>query len=296
VIVAFMSVAVPRGASASESEGAAKTDAKEPRAGYLSKYTIDESNPESSVPTTAQRDENPVEYGYFIMDLGDHAQWAVRDGDHKKAALLYRALAKAVPDMAVGYVKACEEYEALKDTESAIGNCGAALSMKGTTLADYSHYARLVLQKKALTPADLANLDSVVQHLKDNQAEPVALDIECTLGAHEGDVGRLQDCAPKLAALAPGNPKALLYQWALAIQRKDFRAAEHFLAEAKSNSAAKEQVAQMERATVSAMPVWRRGLRAFRDWRVGAACSVTLALGLSFLLLRRREVRPTQGI
>jgi hypothetical protein len=49
----------------------------------------------------------------------------------------------------------------------------------------------------------------------------------------------------------------------------------------------------MERATFDAMPPWRKGLRAFRDWRFGAAVSLTLFLALSALLLRRRTVSTT---
>jgi len=263
-------------------------------AGQLSKHSVDDDNPDQSVPTPEQRDADPVEYGYFIMDLGDHAEWAIKKGDHKKAARLYRALVKAVPDMSIGYVKACEQYELANDVPSAIQFCAGALSAKGVTLADYSHYARLTLAKKALTPADISTLDSVVGHLEeDPKTTSVALDIQCTLGAHEGDLKRLEDCAPKLSAIAPDNPKSLFYQWALAIQKKDYATAERFLARAKAKSPAGAQVAQMERATFDAMPPWRKGLRAFRDWRFGAAVSITLFLALSALLLRRRTVSTT---
>lgn len=258
-------------------------------AGHLSKHPIDDSNPEQSVPTNEQRDGDPIQFGYFIMDLGDHAEWAIKKGDHKKAAGLYRALVKAVPDMAVGYVKACEQYELAKDIPSAIVFCAGALSAKGVKLADYSHYARLTLGKQTLTPADITTLDFVVAHLEeDPKTASVALDIECTLGTHEGDLKRLEDCAPKLAAISPDSPKTLFYEWARAIQKKDYAAAEGFLAKARAVSPRGEQVAQMEKATLDAMPAWRKGLRAFRDWRFGATVSVALFLGLAALLLRRR--------
>ena len=258
-------------------------------AGHLSKYPIDDSHPEASVPTNEQRDADPIQFGYFIMDLGDHAEWAIKKGDHKKAAGIYRALVKAVPDMAIGYVKACEQYELAKDIPSAIVFCAGALSAKGVKLADYSHYARLTLGKPALTPADITTLDFAIAHLKeDPKTASVALDIQCTLGTHEGDLKRLEDCAPKLSAISPDNPKTLFYEWARAIQKKDYAAAESFLAKARAKSPQGAQVAQMERATLDAMPAWRKGLRAFRDWRFGATISVALFLGLAAMLLRRR--------
>ncbi len=241
------------------------------------------------MPSDDKRDADPVEFGYFIMDLGDHAEWAIRDGDHLKAAHLYGALARAVPDTAVGFVKACAEYEAAKALDSAILYCAASLTTKGITLADYSHYARLLLQKKSLTAADIANLDAVVKHLAAQPgASAVALDIQCTLGAHESDRARLEDCVPKLSAIAPDSPKALFYQWALAMKNKDFASAERILAKARTEPGAKEQVAQMEHATTAALPPWRRGLLAFRDWRVGATFTMALVAALSALLLRRR--------
>lgn len=269
------------------------------RAGALSsKYPIDPANPEASVPTPEQRDNDPLEYGYYLMDLGDMAEKAKAGGDHLRAAMVYRAMAKAVPDVPVAFVKACEEYELAKDLAKAAEFCAAAITLKGVTLADYSHYARVALAKKGpVAPSDAANLDLVVKHLKDDpKTRSVGLDIQCTLGARLGDEKRLAACTPELAEAAPGSFKATFFEWSLAINQKNFGAAEKLLARARSAAAKgegaavdKERLVLMEKATFEAMPTWRKG---FRDWRVGAGATVLLFAGLGLLLLRRRPGAP----
>lgn len=268
-----------------------------PVAGHLSKFKIDDKDPSSSVPTIEQRDHDPLEYGYFIMDLGDHAEWALAKGDHLAAAGFYRALAKAVPDAAVGFVKACEQYELAGDKDKAQEFCAAALTLKGVTVADYSHYARLALRRKNLRPTDIANLDGVIKHLEaDPASRSVGLDIECTLGAREGDQARLEHCVPQLTGIDSKNPKTLFYQWALAIKKKDFGAAERILARTKEWAGAPPgQVQQMEQVTLEAMPAWRKSLRSFRDWRVGASFALVVVAGLGLALLKKRPVpTPTE--
>jgi tetratricopeptide (TPR) repeat protein len=269
-----------------------------PVAGHLSKFKIDDKDPSSSVPTAEQRDHDPLEYGYFIMDLGDHAEWAIAKGDHLAAAGFYRALARAVPDTAVGFVKACEQYDFAGDRDKAQEFCAAALTLKGVTVTDYSRYARLALKRKNLRPADISNLDGVIKHLEaDPATRSVGLDIECTLGAREGDQVRLQHCVPQLTAIDSKNPKTLFYQWALAIKKKDFEAAERILIRTKEWAGAPPgQLQQMEQVTLEAMPAWRKSLRSFRDWRVGASFALVIVTGLALALLKKRPMpTPTRS-
>lgn len=269
---------------------------EERRPGQLSKYKIDDADPEKDVPTPEQRDKDPLEFGYYLMDLGDLAEKAKAVGDHLKAAKVYRAMAKAVPDVPVAFVKACEEYEKAKDLATAAEFCAAALTLKGVTLADYSRYARVVLAKKGkISDVDVGNLDKVVTHLKDDAStRSAALDIQCTLGVRLADRVRLEQCAPQLSQMAPDSPKTTFFEWALAIQKKDYAAAERLTkkarAAAKSGQASldKEQLALMDQATFEALPVWRKG---FRDWRFGAAVAAVLFAGLGLVLVRRRGGR-----
>jgi tetratricopeptide (TPR) repeat protein len=263
-------------------------------AGHMSKFVIDDSNPENSVPTPEQRDGDPVQYGYYIMDLSDHALWAIRDGDHRKAARMYRALAKAVPDEAVGFQRSCDQFEAAGDLTEATKMCAGALTAKSSKLADYSHYARLALQQKKLAPTELQNLDAVVAHLKETDATRMTgLNIECAVGAHEADSTRLQRCVPELMTKAPDNYETLYYAWAMAMVKHDYAGAERLVERLKKTSTSPTNMKLIETATLAAMPAWRKGLRAFRDWRVGALSSVVLFSGLALMLMRRRADVPS---
>ena len=283
----------PRAAFAdTEAAGASAGAALGKTAGHLSKYSIDDQDPLSSIPTPVQRDNDPLEYGYLLMDLGDRADKASKHGDHLAAARYYAALAKAVPDVAISFRKACEEYSAANDREDALKYCGPALNRDGVVLADYSHYAELVFSKKGkLEPAEVETLDAIVDHLKvDDAAVTVAWDIECNLGVRLGDLKRLGECAPALALKAPEDPKAVFYEWAYAMQQGKFSDAEKFVARAKRVSTDKVQVKAMEAATYKAMPLWRKG---FRDWRVGATAAVALFAGLALMLRRGHGAKAT---
>ena len=258
----------------------------------LSKYPIDDQNPSSSVPTPKQRDEDPLNYGYFLMDLGYKAVEAAKHGDHAAAGRFYEAAVKADPETATPFIKACEQYELMGDFRKAIDHCGAALSKQGATVPDYTHYARLIFARPGgIEPKDVADLDSVAAHLKGGAdvGHAAGLDIQCQLGARLEDEARLAECAPLLGKLGPDDPKAIFFQWLLAMKRRDYGAAMSLVEHAKSISRTSQrdaQVAELERATFAAMPFWRKGF-GFRDWRVGAAVTLVLAVALTALLLRR---------
>jgi tetratricopeptide (TPR) repeat protein len=258
----------------------------------LSKYPIDDRDPSSSVPTPKQRDEDPLNYGYFLMDLGYKAVEAAKHGDHTAAARFYEAAEKADPETATPFVKACEQYELQGDLRKAIDHCGAALSKQGAAITDYTHYARLVFARPGgIEPKDVADLDAVAAHLKGGPdvGHAAGLDIQCQLGARLEDQVRLAECAPLLGKLGPDDPKAIFFQWFLAMKRRDYGAAMSLVKHAKSVSRTSQrdaQVAELERSTIAAMPFWRKGF-GFRDWRVGAAVTILLAVALTALLVRR---------
>jgi hypothetical protein len=233
------------------------------------------------------------------MDLGDQAEAAIKREDHKTAARLYHAMAKAVPDTAVGFRKACEQYELAKDLTTASEFCAAALTLEGVKLSDYLRYGAVVFAKPgAPTPADVGNLDKAVAKLKDSEETRAAgLEIQCTLGFRLSDQARLQECAPALAALAPDSPKSTFFDWALALKKKEFGAAERLLEKARAAEKGgaglgKKQLALMEQATSEAMPIWRKG---FRDWRVGASIALALFAGLGVLLSKRRATVQSEA-
>ena len=289
------SAATPTNTGSAAKAVNASDDFRRPmRAGSLSKYPIDDADPVSSVPTPAQRDKDPLEYGYFLMDLGDKADHALARGDHAAAAKYYAAVVKAVPDMSVGYSKACTEYEAAGDLDHATEYCAGALTGEGVTLTDFSHYARVVLEKPGNpSQKDVTNLSSVIAHLKEKpESRSVAWDIECNLGVRLADRARLETCAPALAKLAPNEPKVVFYQWVLALQHRDYAAAWNLVDRAKSTHREPERAKEMAEATFRATPIWRRG---FRDWRIGALIATALFGALGLVLFRRKSVSEQAG-
>lgn len=306
LVVALSAMSMARGAHADEEEQAPAAQPQEQVPGApsyrkgLSKYAIDDKDPESSVPTPKQRDEDPLNYGYFLMDLGYKAVEATKRGDHSAAARFYQAAIKADPDTAIPFVKVCEQYEALGNLRKAAEDCGAALSKPGARLEDYTHYARILFDMEGgLEQKDIADLDAVAAHLKGGPdvGHATGYDIECQLGARLDDVVRLSECAPALAKLAPNNPKATFFQWVLAMKKKDYAAALGFVKQAKGRAQEPQQQAdalQMEKATMEAMPLWKKGF-GFSDWRVGATMAGLLALGLTVLVMRKNPVSKTRS-
>jgi hypothetical protein len=61
-------------------------------------FPIDDANPEAGVPTQVQANERPLDFGYYLQDLNERAERAVKRGDTDAAVRYYRAMAKAVPD------------------------------------------------------------------------------------------------------------------------------------------------------------------------------------------------------
>jgi tetratricopeptide (TPR) repeat protein len=263
-----------------------------PHAGALSIWPINHQNPESSVPTPQQRDSNPLEYGYHLMDLTDAAVAATKAGDHQAAVKYYRALAKAVPDVSISFGKLCESYDAAGDRANAIGTCAIALGKPGVRLVDFQHYARLLLSKPGtLDSAEVEDVDTVIAHLKTDEAgRPSAYEIECNLAVRIGDVKRLEECTPILNLAAPDDSKTIFFQWSLALMHRDFSGAKDLLERAKASSMPPKDIRFMEEAMVKALPIWRRFMF---DWRLGATLALMVLGGAALLTVSRRPELQT---
>jgi tetratricopeptide (TPR) repeat protein len=273
---------------ATTARGEAESEERAPRAGALSKWSIDDKDPEKTVPTPTQRDSEPLEYGYHLMDLTDRAEGAMRRGDYSAAAKFYGAIAKAVPDVAIGYGKACEAYEAAGDREQALKACGTAVGKQGVLVADYARFARLILAKPTrIDSSEVEDVDAIVEHLKkEESARSVGFEIECDLAVRLGDKKRLEECTPALARATPNDPKVVFFQWSLALMQHDYDAANEFLAHAKASPMKVEDVAKMEDATISALPIWRRVLH---DWRIPTTLAILLAAAFAMTMTWRRS-------
>jgi tetratricopeptide (TPR) repeat protein len=281
-------------ANASAEPDGTAADATPPPGG-LSKWSVDDSNPVKSLPTTQQRDRNPLEYGYHLMDLADKADIARRKGDWRGYGKYYEAIAVAVPDHAIGYRRSCEGYEKAGDTAKALQMCRGAMGGDGVELADYTQFAKLTFAKtEPLSPDDIQDLTDIVAHLKSQPGTvPVALDIQCELAQHLDDVKRLEQCSADVAKATPNDPKLVIYQWGIAMKHEDYSRAQQLLDVAHKQGLKPAGIEMMERMTQEQSAIGGRILRAAQrhPGAVGVLLGLLSVLGLSFAMRRRLKLR-----
>lgn len=262
----------------------------------LSKWPIDKQNPESSIPSKNERDSNPLEFGYLLMDISDLAEAAVRNGKHLDAVRYFKALAKAVPDKAVSFRKLCESFEALADWQNALANCAVALTLDGVVLEDFERYVHIALDMKPTFGAtDGEELDRIAHHLQTQIPNSTLADeIICKTGLRLRDNRRLQQCTDRLTASAPNSPKTLTYRWAFALQRGDEPTARRVIDEAKGRAISPAVVKAMVdgTATFSRLARWQW----LRSWSGLLLVTLLVLATATGVILRRRvslpQVRP----
>jgi hypothetical protein len=257
----------------------------------LSQWPVDESDPERTVPTPEQRDSSPLQYGYHIMDLTDKAIAAAERGDHHAEARFYSAVAKAAPDRAVGFAKACRAFAAAGERDKAVAACTKAVARPGITVGDQIFFTRLFLDREGeLSAEDIQRVETIIDHIGRVEAGKVAaVDLRCQLGVRLWDSERLERCTTELEeAAAPDDPRALQYRWALAMTREDHEAAQALLAKAKELGFPPDKIEKMEQGTRMVGSVW---WQLTHDWRVLSLAGLVVLAGGGlgvFLLLRRR--------
>jgi hypothetical protein len=262
-----------------------------PKRGWLSKWSIDDQNPSANIPSEKDRNADPLQFGYWLQDLTWKADRASKGGDHAAAAKFYGALADAVPDRAIGFTKACQEYEALGDLDHAINACGQGLLRDGTVVKDYTHFVDLVIAKPGrLGRKETDALAKVLAHMREDPASRDFVDdLACQVGVRTSNVDQLRECTTALAARAPDSPGLVSYQWALAIDEKRFDRARELIERARAMGMPAEGVTSLEKKTAESER-WRRIQIAF------ALLAVTLFLsgvGIAARAVRRR--RRTAG-
>lgn len=262
-----------------------------PLDGSLSKWPVDDADPKKSLPTPAQRDGNPMEFGYHMMDLADKADRAKAKGDFMSVGKYYEAMSVAVPDRAIGYRKSCEGYEKAGDQEKALQMCRGALGAEGLEIGDYLHYAQLVLAKPgALPAAEIDDLSEIATHLKAEQGGMAAgLQVQCNLAERLDDVKRLEECATLVAKETPNDPKLPIYQWGVAMKREDYGQARTILASARKSAIATPGIDVMDRMTEEQSALGRRAARFAARYTVPLAVAFALVLAIGFGLWFRKR-------
>jgi hypothetical protein len=228
---------------------------QEPRENLGTRFPIDDEHPEKSIPSEKERNENPLEFGYWIQDIATKADRASHKGDHMKAAKLYEALATAVPDRAVGAKRACMEYEMAKERDLAINACARSLLGEGLMVSDYQHFVHLVLEKPGrLGDRDVQALDMVIAHMREDPGGHDAVDaLECEIATRTSNVAQLRECTGNLAARSPNDVQTLTYQWVLAIQEGKFALAEQLIDRARERGLGIDHLDSMRQETAEKM-------------------------------------------
>jgi hypothetical protein len=275
----------------------ARASAQAAGEGLQTTFAIDDDDPERAIPSPQNTVRNPLQMGYWTMLMADRADAASKRGDHAAALKYYRALAKAVPDRAVGFLKVCASYEALGDWKNAVANCRAALGKGGATVEDHARFVRLLLAKHgALDATEVADAEAVIGHLDEVLATAtvgatlLVHQLRCELGVRLEDVHRLEACTRSLAALAPNDPRTITFDWTLAMMRRDFDAAEGLVARASRvglPEAAVDRMASKLRLEREHGPLWTRASRDPRAWLVAAGLLAALAAAAALIARRR---------
>lgn len=254
-----------------------------------SKYKIDDTNPEASVPSSAEKNKNPLEFGYLIQDLLARGEAAHKEKNYAAEVKYYRAVAKAVPDAARSWSMLCAAYRLVNERAKAAQSCKYATEREGTQLKDFVLYVSLMLEKREpLAPDEEADLRGVVAHLqKDPGLNLAAADLGCRVGVHLRDPNILEGCTSALAKVAPMDPKTIIYQWNLAVQQGRSADAVTLLDQAKMVGVPADNLERMAKFTPGASQRTRVLLLAL-------ATLVLLAGVVSVLVLRRRRALAAQ--
>jgi len=260
------------------------------------RFPIDDQNPSSNIPTEAQRNQYPMDFGYFLQENLDRAERATKGNRHADAAKYFYAVAAAVPDVAIGFTKLCESLEKAGQIKEAIVACKGALSRSGSKVSDHARLAQLIFsQPDPLPQAQIDDIVASVAHLKkegdttkDNQIKAVGFDLECDVAKRTKNKKLLAECAAGLATLNPNTARAISLQWAVAVNNNDKPAAERWVALASQQKLSADVIDMMKQGTASLKPPWRRALA---DWRVLMMGVVTVGLILAVAFRRRFNLR-----
>ena len=197
-----------------------------PQPGDVSvKFPINDDDPVASVPSVADRNNNPLEFAHHLQDLIARADGAQRGKDYEKASKYFEALAREVPNRAVAFSRLCVIYAKLGRTDVAAANCGKATQLDGAKVVDHLRFVTLSLQKAKLTDKELADIDASLVHLRDHSAKNAQpLPAPASAPPHAPAEAQEQEAAKpagKASAAAPGRDRAAVLSEILRRQNDD---------------------------------------------------------------------------
>jgi tetratricopeptide (TPR) repeat protein len=276
-------------AAASGATSASESSERKPKPGQLSTlFPIDDSDPESTVPTPKDRDGNPLEFGYYLQDLVAKAEAATRKNDHAAAIRTYRALAASIPNQAQGWSRLCEAYEAARDRKRALGACNYAIDRQGAELKDFTRFVNLMVSTEAsLTAEESTALNEVLTHLdKQPDLAVPAAHLRCKAAVKMNDRAGLEACTGLLAKLAPDDSKTVVFQWSLAVMRGEREQAALLVGRARELGVEMESIDRMTKVTTS----WRWSSR-----MIGAVALGGVGVVVALFVIRRRRLAAARA-
>jgi hypothetical protein len=289
----------------------ASVSAQETTAGFSNTpFRVNDEDPEQSLPTPEEAAKRPMEMGYLMMELSDRAELARKRGEHAKAAKYYRAMAKAVPDRAVAFSKACEAHEAAGQWSEALEMCRGALGRPGVKAEDQARFVRVTLHKPAIETGDMQDIEAVIAELRAKAMTPegkqIATELECELAVRLEDVARTNACVAGLKELGRSPTKVKFYEWALALMQNDDAAARDILAKAKLVGVPPEALASMQlaldaraskAATSTALPAEPKRSALSSGWPLGWPLGIVGAIAIATMItVLRRRARADHGL
>jgi hypothetical protein len=148
-------------------------------------FPIDDADPSKHVPTVEQRNEDPLEYGYYLQDLIARAEPAFEKGDWAGAVKYFEVLGRAEPNIGVSFSRLCVAYAKLGRFDVAAANCGRAVGLPGARVMDHLRFVEYTLQKPKLLPVDVTDADASLAYLRAHLAElpPTAAQTAADAGA-----------------------------------------------------------------------------------------------------------------
>ncbi|HEX3849482.1 MAG TPA: hypothetical protein VGF76_01745 [Polyangiaceae bacterium] len=260
----------------------------------LDRWPVDQNNPVGSIPSSKELEEKPMQAGYLLMDLVDLADAAVKAKKYDVAAKDYEAIAQLVPERATAFSKLCEVYVLLDDRLRALDNCRQAMAKPGATVDDAARLARLLSDQDGAVPnpGEIAEANSVISHLREQKVDPVAVaQIQCDVASRLSDEKQLKECTSVLQAKAPNDPATVSYEFALALQQRNYSEGQRLLARAKAAGIKPDGIQKMETAVRSLRFAW-----------LGRIGKILLAIGAfgallfgAWSLMRRFGSQPAQA-
>jgi hypothetical protein len=268
---------------------------------FETKFLIDYEDPTRAIPSEAERNEAPLDFAYFIMNLSELAQDAEKQHDREAQIRYLRGIAAAVPTRSLGFSKLCAAYEANQQLSEAERSCSAAITLPGATLEDFARYVRVLFsQERELDAAQLATVEAVGDHLRrEAKDSPILIDIECQLAIRTKDRARYAVCTKVLEALPDNDVKRLSYNWSWAMGQRDFSQAGALIKRAEQSALPSDLVERMARTRMAQMPWWRRTAEhifATQLWIATLAVTLLCLFGLAVTALRGRKGSHKQSL